>query len=540
MDRTAGILISQSARRTQVSEGQAADIYTVRLASAPSSPVTITINTDNQTLVTKQDHAFKKLVKIMPIGDSITYGVIDSNSNTESGGYRTYLWDMLTADKDKFDFVGSQSNGPNSIDRDHEGYRGQKIRNIANSTLDRISKTQPDVVLLLAGSNDINQDSDLANAPKRLSEFVDQIIKAAPNVTVLVGTLPPSTKSANNPAQIQAFNTAIRGIFEQKANHKKVKLVDLYSHLSNQDLSDQIHLTAKGYKKMAQAWYETLTGVLNSPDFMTLSNTRTLTFTPRNWNIPQTITVAATNDGRAEKTEASTILHRAISDDSNYNNLAVPLVVSVADDDPGVTIIPLNNNHTVKESGAEDVCSVVLTSRPIQKVVVNLSTDDQLNLSRSKFTFTSKNWNRPQTLKVTAVDDADIEGSHTGTITETIRSLDPQYRSLAAGKTVFDITDNDSVSDAIDTTLAVKATAVGEITNDPLMSSGLAAQSVLQSSSRQIQQKSFNGFTDWSNDSSLGLQSKTNQLIDLSQMARTDFALGASRSSSPMETNYLF
>lgn len=222
--------------------------------------------TNHQALVVKPSHNRQDRVKIMPIGDSLTYGVIDSDDDTESGGYRTYLWRKLIAKGYNVDFVGSQENGPDSIDRDHEGYRGQEIDDIADSVTPQIAKKHPDVVLLLVGINDINHDQNLSEAPQRLGKLVHQILKTSSKTTVFVGTLPPNTSSSNNLHQIRAFNAALLRVFDRKRRYSKnVRLVDLNSDLTSRDLSDGTHLTAKGYQKMAGDWYNALVDVLGRP-----------------------------------------------------------------------------------------------------------------------------------------------------------------------------------------------------------------------------------------------------------------------------------
>src|SRR5215212_1001409 len=49
------------------------------------------------------------LLKVMPFGDSITYGVISSGQvkNEESGGYRIMLWNSLAGQDLAMDYVGS-------------------------------------------------------------------------------------------------------------------------------------------------------------------------------------------------------------------------------------------------------------------------------------------------------------------------------------------------------------------------------------------------------------------------------------------------
>src|SRR5262249_22927777 len=53
-------------------------------------------------------------VRIMPLGDSITYGV----KSHDGGGYRTRLWHLLQQSGTAVDFVGSLAAGPADIDQD--------------------------------------------------------------------------------------------------------------------------------------------------------------------------------------------------------------------------------------------------------------------------------------------------------------------------------------------------------------------------------------------------------------------------------------
>ena len=66
-------------------------------------------------------------IKIMPVGDSITFGM------GENGGYRKYLYDTLKKDGYSVDMVGpegSNSASANGItyDDNHAGYSGYQIK----------------------------------------------------------------------------------------------------------------------------------------------------------------------------------------------------------------------------------------------------------------------------------------------------------------------------------------------------------------------------------------------------------------------------
>ncbi len=59
-----------------------------------------------------------------------------------------------------------------------------------------------------------------------------------------------------------------------------------------------------------------------------------VTFTPNNWNIAQTITLTAVDDTVVEGAQTASITHTVSSTDSNYSNLSVPNVsVTIADND---------------------------------------------------------------------------------------------------------------------------------------------------------------------------------------------------------------
>jgi Ca2+-binding RTX toxin-like protein len=202
--------------------------------------------------------SYNRPLKIMPLGDSITYGVINYGSNTESGGYRTELWNKLVADGLKVDFVGSLSNGPASLgDKDHEGHRGFRIDQIAALVNDWLDTQQPDIIPLMIGTNDMSWNKGLSTAPNRLSTLIDQITNRVPNAQLLVASIPPLGTSTTNNQNVKSFNSSIPGIVDSKvAQGKKVSFVDINNKLTLSDLADGIHPTAKGYRQIADGWYE--------------------------------------------------------------------------------------------------------------------------------------------------------------------------------------------------------------------------------------------------------------------------------------------
>lgn len=198
-------------------------------------------------------------VRIMPLGDSITYGT------GTPGGYRIGLWQRLAAGRYTNDFVGSQSNGPAGLwDHDHEGHPGWRIDQIDANVTGWLRTYTPRSVLLHIGTNDVLQNHDVAGAPGRLSTLLDHITAAAPGADVFVAQLIP-IGWASGDAAVRTFNNALPGIVRSKVTAgKHVHLVDLHSAVSAADLFDGVHPTAGGYDKMAAVWYNALRSVPGS------------------------------------------------------------------------------------------------------------------------------------------------------------------------------------------------------------------------------------------------------------------------------------
>lgn len=199
-------------------------------------------------------------LRIMPFGDSITYGVISSGTvkNENSGGYRLYLWNDLQGADLAVNFVGSMKSGPTTFDRDNSGYRGQTIDYLNSIDAGLLSTYKPDVVLLMIGTNDTKTD----NASQMIAQLEDLIVSiatASPNTTIYVAGIPPIYDSARN-AIAQQYNAMIPGLVEQLNDTYKVVFVDT-SDLTLADITPPpgdsgVHPTAAGYDKLAADFFD--------------------------------------------------------------------------------------------------------------------------------------------------------------------------------------------------------------------------------------------------------------------------------------------
>ncbi|MFJ6573659.1 FG-GAP-like repeat-containing protein [Streptomyces sp. NPDC091292] len=190
-------------------------------------------------------------LRVMVGGDSISTGFGSSDGN----GYRFAAWSDLNSmlvNGATLDFVGSQRSG-NMGDPDHEGHSGWQIAEIGQALHASVPVYQPNVVTLMAGTNDMNNGHEVATAPDRLAAVIDQILQDQPRVTVLVATLVPAA-SPTTQARITAFNAKVRSLVGARARAgKKVGLVDM-SMMTTADLVDGLHPNDGGYQKMGHAF----------------------------------------------------------------------------------------------------------------------------------------------------------------------------------------------------------------------------------------------------------------------------------------------
>ena len=111
---------------------------------------------------------------------------------------------------------------------------------------------------------------------------------------------------------------------------------------------------------------------------------------------------------------------------------------------PGVILTQSGGSTAVTEGGATDTYTLVLKTQPTATVTITLAADAQTRTDKTTLTFTAENWNIPQTIIVTAVNDTLPEGTHTSTIQHTINSTDANYSSLTIPNLAVTVADNDA------------------------------------------------------------------------------------------------
>ena len=151
-------------------------------------------------------------------------------------------------------------------------------------------------------------------------------------------------------------------------------------------------------------------GVRVDSDADTDGNQNTLTFTTANWNTPQTVEVSAEQDDDTVD-ESMTLSHTASGGD--YGSVTGDLVVTVTDDETAALVLT-PESLTVGE-GRSGSYTVALASQPTTEVKVTVSfgssvtldTDADTGGNQNTLTFTTANWNKPQSVEVSTEQDDD-------------------------------------------------------------------------------------------------------------------------------------
>ena len=140
----------------------------------------------------------------------------------------------------------------------------------------------------------------------------------------------------------------------------------------------------------------------------------TIVFTNENWNVPQTIIFEAVDDTLVDlssTTELTIAAVPALSDPAFANVSKTVPILKIDDEEPSIIATETEETTVVFESGQTDTIAVTLPGAPIDPVFVNVGVmTDQVTTDRSQLTFTAENWDQPQLVTLTAIDNAILEG----------------------------------------------------------------------------------------------------------------------------------
>lgn len=159
-------------------------------------------------------------------------------------------------------------------------------------------------------------------------------------------------------------------------------------------------------------------------------------FTSMNWNTPQTIILTGQDDDIVDGNQDFTVVVAIDASTNETNYLALPnqQIQGLNLDDEVASYTVSQSNLNTEESGTQDDFTIVLDSRPENNVTFSLNTTlnaDEIALNTSTVAFNGSNWNQPQTILVTGVDDAMVDGNQNFMINVAVDVSDTDEQFLA-------------------------------------------------------------------------------------------------------------
>jgi lysophospholipase L1-like esterase len=233
-------------------------------------------------------------IRVMALGDSITAGVGANGGHVRNGGYRGMLAGQLEKAGYRVAFVGSRNDYADDLSEPaHEGWPGYVLRSFPSDpgpgqlygelTRKAMLENDPDVVLLMAGTNDLLRlqkraaGYTLANILQSIDLEIGEIVAAKPNVFVIVAPVVESPKIDECPLKMfagragcGAANESLKTIVSAYAQHGyRVSLAAEMATAVPRDalhFPDGIHPSGPGgYAAVAGVWLRAIADI-TKPD----------------------------------------------------------------------------------------------------------------------------------------------------------------------------------------------------------------------------------------------------------------------------------
>lgn len=159
-----------------------------------------------------------------------------------------------------------------------------------------------------------------------------------------------------------------------------------------------------------------------------------LVFTPENWDQSQAVTVQGVDDPVDDDDVAySIILDKLKTKDKNFKRVEPPDVsLTNRDNDVAAIIVtPTSGLQTTEQYGTASF-TIRLATQPLQTVLIRMhSTNIQEGTSPDSRLFNKKNWNTPQTVTITGLNDFVADGDQPYQILfSPAEGGDPKYNGL--------------------------------------------------------------------------------------------------------------
>ncbi|BDX07891.1 putative Ig domain-containing protein [Planctobacterium marinum] len=462
-NEVAGFTVTESSSSTATTEAGGTDSFTVVLDAEPNSNVVIDVTSADTGEATVSTSSLTFTTANWDTPQTVTVTGVDDNIIDGTQTFNVTLAIDAASTDDNFDAVSNQTVSVDNSDNEVAGFT--------------VTESSSSTATTEAGGTD--SFTVALDAEPNSNVVIDVTSADTGEATVSTSSLTFTTANWDTPQTVTVTgvdDNIIDGTqtFNVTLAIDAASSDDNFDALSNQTVSvDNTDNDTAGFSIVESSsstatteagGTDSFTVVLDAePDSNVVINvtsgdtgeatvsTSSLTFTTANWNTPQTVTVTGVDDDIIDGTQSFNITMAidAASSDDNFDALSDQTVsVDNSDDDvAGYTITESSSSTDTTEAGGTDSFTVALDAEPNSDVVINVTSGDtgEATVSASSLTFTNANWNTPQTVTVTGVDDDVIDGTQTFNVTTSIdiASSDDNFDALSDKTVSVDNTDDD-------------------------------------------------------------------------------------------------
>lgn len=463
-DDAPGILALPTEGSTAVTEGGSADEVSIRLTTAPTGAVTVTLAPDGNLTVVPSTFTFTTATWNVP-QSALIRAVDDASVEGVHGGSIT-----LSAVGGGYDGVSGNPITAAITDNDQVGIRVSPVSGIITTeaggtsafTISLKSRPSSDVEIAVTSS-----DTDEITVSTALVVFTPDNYATSQTV-VLTGV--DDQRDDGDTTVVIALAPAV----SLDPSYQALDPEDVTVTNRDDDAVGVVLSPAGGLLTSEAGVTSTFTVRLSSqpeaPVTMTLVSNNlaealvspaTMTFTPSNWAVAQTATATGQNDAVRDGDAAFQITATATSTDGAYaGKTALTSGLNQDDDSPGL-LVSLPDGPLLLAEGVTVPVRLRLALRtiPTHPVTATLSgAGSQITLSGTEFILADTT---PIDIEVVAVDDPIAEGRVVVPLEITLASPDVDYSGVRQQGVLTTIADNDLPGIAVTPTSGLTTTEAG-------------------------------------------------------------------------------
>lgn len=208
-------------------------------------------------------------LRILPLGDSITYGYNDPTGNS----YRRQLQCLLYTGGNPVAMIGSVRHGDwdnseasafiyHTLDQILEASLSEltlaeSFQQDSSSSSSATPPPPPNVILLHGGTVNFVLGKNVTEAPARLGHLVDAITERNPDALLVVARLIPYG-NATVDAQVQRYNAAVPGLVAARAREGRRVVLTSMRGVTADHVPDHAHPDVFASGVMALRFYQAL------------------------------------------------------------------------------------------------------------------------------------------------------------------------------------------------------------------------------------------------------------------------------------------